>query len=1190
MRRTLESIRDYLVSGEVQCANEGVLILRGDWGSGKSHLLADIALERKLKGIPSLFLLGMNFPEVAPRNFIQQSICPKNNLEEYLEVLNSFAKTKNERIFLIIDAINEGRGKSAWKDNIAALIHECQQYPFIGLIISYRTTYEKFLLPDNFNYPRVTHNGFEGIEDLAVYVFFQYYNIQQTAPLLNPEFKTPLFLKLFCETLRNLGLHKMEEGFDGISTILQNFLYSINDKIGKKLEYLPDRFNLVQDAVFKLVQYQLENNLYVIPYQTAHDLIEPLLSKYSNHRNFLEELIKENLLVEDYYYEKSGTQSNNGVSFSYERIYDHYRALLLLNDLTSAGVKKAFKKRGKLYNLFGDKRGLYGVNAGLLSTIAVILPEKTGQELYDVFDFKNLTKYSQDSIFQAVMETILWRRSDTTNEKLWDWLRSQLKGKSQDDIIEFYNTILHVSVAKSNYFNANFLHNFLIKKSMADRDYLWTIPVERLYKWYDSNAVKRIIEWCWSNNVNTHTIDNDTAILLGKTLCWFFTSSNRYVRDKATKAFVSLFADRAHLLKGLLKEFIAVNDPYVLERCLAGVYGAVSRSKDNASIKDLSQFIYSTYFSKRKPPLNILSRDYCKGIVETAVRKKMPPLRFKNEYLYPPFQYSFPKDIPDESWVKSIEPKRPETEQRYSDQDLGVRRIISSVNGFGDFSRYIIGTNHNNSVFTAYKIVSRIAYEKLVKTLKGQRKQFLTMYAQCVEMNHTKTDIGKKVRAYYKEEELESKLRFSDEMKKTAEAFLKSKLTTEQFRDFTLSKGYIRDGLPFKKNYEKPRFNLKLVELYILKRVFELGYKKEYFGAYDSDVDEMSRSATKSERIGKKYQWIAYYEIMALLTDNYDFLGSHSSSNDPKPYKGAWEEGIRNIDPTVLLKPKVREDFYSATEKAWWFTLDYTNWNQDRKKWLNRIDDIPDVRKLLQVKDPTGKEWYMLPGYYTWKQQEEPGIEYAESNRRDLWIGVYGLLVNKKDKKILLKSGSEKLHWLREHIPNNTSYYDVFLRELYDTDAYAENVKVEWEDYPNSTLDLGDKQLNGIKTVEDYSGGDEYDCSWEKYKISLPSESLFNLLDGHFGDNDACIYDKEGAIIACDTSKVYNYPHGCFILDKQTMDRKLKEKDMELVWYFFGEKEDIGANTSYVYRMLISGFAGIVNNQIQVASYFQQEK
>ena len=44
MRRTLESIRDYLVSGEVQCANEGVLILRGDWGSGKSHLLADIAL------------------------------------------------------------------------------------------------------------------------------------------------------------------------------------------------------------------------------------------------------------------------------------------------------------------------------------------------------------------------------------------------------------------------------------------------------------------------------------------------------------------------------------------------------------------------------------------------------------------------------------------------------------------------------------------------------------------------------------------------------------------------------------------------------------------------------------------------------------------------------------------------------------------------------------------------------------------------------------------------------------------------------------------------------------------------------------------------------------------------------------------------------------------------------------------
>jgi hypothetical protein len=54
--------------------------------------------------------------------------------------------------------------------------------------------------------------------------------------------------------------------------------------------------------------------------------------------------------------------------------------------------------------------------------------------------------------------------------------------------------------------------------------------------------------------------------------------------------------------------------------------------------------------------------------------------------------------------------------------------------------------------------------------------------------------------------------------------------------------------------------------------VFELGWITELFGKFDRvDCDHSWRGASKAERIGKKYQWIAYHEIMAFISDHFQF-------------------------------------------------------------------------------------------------------------------------------------------------------------------------------------------------------------------------------------------------------------------------------------------------------------------------------
>ena len=59
-----------------------------------------------------------------------------------------------------------------------------------------------------------------------------------------------------------------------------------------------------------------------------------------------------------------------------------------------------------------------------------------------------------------------------------------------------------------------------------------------------------------------------------------------------------------------------------------------------------------------------------------------------------------------------------------------------------------------------------------------------------------------------------------------------------------------------------PRFDIALIQRYIIWRVFELGWTIDRFGAFDRfEIGNHGRGAAKPERMGKKYQWIAYHEI-----------------------------------------------------------------------------------------------------------------------------------------------------------------------------------------------------------------------------------------------------------------------------------------------------------------------------------------
>lgn len=209
---------ELISSDELALSNNPYLVLKGEAGIGKSHLLADVITSRNKDGSLSLFLLGQHFvTEEDPWTQIKKKLDVTCSSHQFFGALNAKAEASKQRIILFIDAINEGKGRYFWPENIRGFAQNIKKYPWLGLVISVRSSYSNMLLPDELTSENefiiATHYGFADVEYEATKIFFDNFGIEQPSiPLLHPEFQNPLFLLLFCEGLSKSGYSRMSIG------------------------------------------------------------------------------------------------------------------------------------------------------------------------------------------------------------------------------------------------------------------------------------------------------------------------------------------------------------------------------------------------------------------------------------------------------------------------------------------------------------------------------------------------------------------------------------------------------------------------------------------------------------------------------------------------------------------------------------------------------------------------------------------------------------------------------------------------------------------------------------------------------------------------------------------------------------------------------------------------------------------
>ena len=1132
----------FLKSITVKLSNNPFLLLEGKAGIGKSHLLADVIESRVATGHPSLLLLGQQLTtDESPWVQIFKRLQLNTTSTKFLEKLNLYGQIKRKRFLIFIDAINEGNGNKFWKDYINSFIDEIKCFEWLGLIMSVRTTYKDITISNEQvsrnNFETHEHLGFKNVEMEAVNLFYDHYNIERpSSPNLNPEFKNPLFLKLFCEGIKRSGLTKVPVGFHGISKILSFFIEGVNKSLSSPQKYGFDpSFPLVNDALNELIKVKLYSSDNHISLKKAHAVVQSVVQDYIIDKNFLSALIDEGVLTKDTV--RNGDNSIEEVVYiSFERFDDHLTVKYLLDSVEN--IENAFKTGGCIRSYFNDECD-FCFNQGIVEALSIQLPERYGKELYELLpDFRE-----NDYLVDAFIDSLVWRDVSTINiEKIKPFINEQIL-EYNNTFNDFLEMLISISGLEDHPFNANYLHGWLLKDPLPIRDASWTINLK--YKYNENSTFRQLIDWAWSETDKSY-ISDDSIELVATTLCWFLTSSNRKLRDCSTKALVNLLEERIPILIRIINKFEEVNDPYVWERVFAVALGCTLRTKNHDQLSQLAETVYAKVFQNEEVYPNILLRDYAREIIEYISFLELMPESIELSKTKPPYKSKWPENIPTKEDLRLLYDK----ENYWS--------LWRSIMGGGDFSRYIIGTNFNHSDWSGYKfgetpINRQQVFEEFLSKLTDEQKE---LYASTDPIiyndNAEEMSVG------------ETTIKFNNAINpETGKEILANKILFKKSLSAGLLATFESDIEPYLDHNNNlletdQHFDLRIAERLIFKRVIELGWDPKLHGDFDKQIGTgRGRRESYQERIGKKYQWISYYEYMAMLSDNFIRFEGYGEERKESPYQGPWEPYVRNIDPTILLKNTGTKEL--SHQEMWWNNKEVFNWGCTYEEWISNPSTLSNPYGLIEVNDKNGTEWLVLESYPSWKEPKIIGNKDWEYPRKEIWGQIRGYLV-KSEEFDTFKTWAESQHFMGRWMPEGINVYGLFSREFYWSEAF-QFFKSDYYGGSDlvSVIDLNskDKIADVSVTSINYSWEEEFDNSkTDTLRYIKPSFLIFDKMGLKNSKVEGSYEDKDGNII-CFATEAVNDSRAHLLIKKEPFLRMLNENNLNIVWTLLGEKRVI---------------------------------
>ena len=645
--------REHIQSPTFKVLFDPTLLVRGEWGTGKTHLMCDCTRDRLGRGQPTVLVLAKNF-----QGSVVADICsriePGCTVAEVFDRLEELAKETKERAVVILDGVNEGRRRE-WREAVTTLQALVAERPNIGLIVTCRTPFESIAIKreDLEQFHEVVHLGFDDQEFDAQAAFFQHYNLPlPEVPLLDREFARPLTLKLICQSLQDLAGKKFAKGFAGIASGQKGMTYVLESFVNRVGRPIERQFGLRAKGCWGLLKgndqiadsrlagfapcMAAKPRSFVRPSEADRIIAANYPAMRPARRRQLIDVLRTNGLIEEdalWYSTQSGPKFRIAFRLPYQRFSDHLVARHLLKthlDISSAAaIKQSFTGKSPLARIFrvSNRYQREYEEPGLAQALITEFPERAGRRLppkqRELFFVLPSRARNLDAYFDPFTEGMFWRNPAAFTEGTRIVIDQYLTAGSQK-WEQTVDALVAVSTKPKHPYHARRLYEYLANFSMPDRDLLWS---EYLRRPYVSPAIRRLLTW--AEKLNAANMTQRSATELVVLLSLVLTSVVRRDRDLATKALVSIGERFPEVLFAHVVTSLGFNDPYVPERMLAAAYGttlSVVDSETAPTFRPLLGDLAKTLYRKRFGPgahnatHHTLMLDYTLGIIELAQR------------------------------------------------------------------------------------------------------------------------------------------------------------------------------------------------------------------------------------------------------------------------------------------------------------------------------------------------------------------------------------------------------------------------------------------------------------------------------------------------------------------------------------------------------------------------------------------
>ncbi|MDJ0447367.1 hypothetical protein [Methylocystis sp. JR02] len=1096
--------------------NRRSLLIHGAAGSGKSHLLADACAHQLAAGRPALMILGGTLADDEPWSQILKGLDLPRHLEvsQFLGALNAAGEAAGGRTLISIDALNEKNGQAIWPERLTGLLHDIEQFPWIAVVLSCRTTYLELVIPDTLDaakLPQIEHRGFS-VGEVRAYLRQRGMTLPET-PLQVAEFRTPLFLRLYCDALDFEGETLLARGLGGVTDIFRAYTDAVARRVQRQLKVPPGRSPAAQ-ALAGLSREMADTGRADIPLDRAEAIVRAVHPGRSAHEDLLFQLENEGMLAVDPMFTAAGG-TVQAVRFTFERMGDHAVAADLLARSSGSGAAGLCAGGTPLRAALDDDDSW--IVPGLLEALAVQLPEGFGVELPDLPDLPDASVPDH-----AFVQSLQARRLDALTARTWE-----LVDAVGGDTLR-YDTLIALAIEPGHPNNVRHLDAELRAMPMGGRDARWTIHLAQ-----SPDAAFHLIDWVRAADVDG--IATERAELAATQLAWFLTATRRALRDKATKALVVLFADRSALATQVWRAFAGIDDLYVVERLAAALFGAAMQGRwSMEELRAVAGMLHADLFAGGSPPANKLLRDHASGLIGYAAAQGALPAGFDLASTSPPFSSAWPIEKISEEQMAAFKVTYGEDGERHRDT------IVASLKD-GDFARYILdpiarrfspAPRGTDPLPTAKDLRDQWLAEFTAGASEAELAAYDTLQAAVAAI---KGERNGPVHADRRDDLRAAKSAFRDAI--GPERFEDWRARAESWRDEGMYQGFAARG--------PAEFNLAWARRWVTWRAHDLGWSEALHQEFDRRIGT-GRNSHEVERIGKKYQWLATYELAARMEDNLAVLPGEEEDGPSR---------LRDIDPSMLRERTEDDGWRRPREASFWApyapTIDAAT-PGEALAWLNSSAAMLDGAENVEVVDQDGRQWLVLTGFELWEEDRD-------QVRSESWRRIGCTIVRAADLGQLL-ARLDGVHMTGHHdMPvGGADGYHLHLGE--HPWAWSDRSDHGWIEWRPSGGDWQAPALAVRPPTAEYtaeSTGYDYSIT-QNITLNLPAGWLMDALGLRLFDGQSIEYrNTEGEVVFMDPS-VHRVGRSAALVDRAAFLDLLAREELVAIWAVAGEKSVFG--------------------------------